>query len=433
MDNLREIKEGKLYFDGCDMTELARTYGTPLYVMSYNGIREPLEELQRDFVDKYPGARVAYASKAFCTKGMYEILKQMGTDVEVVSGGELYVAEQVNFPPEKVEFNGNNKTPAEIDQAVRYGVGRIILDGLQEIPLILEACKKYDRKMKITVRITPGVAASTHDYIVTGKLDSKFGIPLEREVLLPIIKQIVDSEYLEFMGLQMHIGSQLFENDAFLDGLNIVMDWVDILKKELDVAVKEVDFGGGFGARYTDEVRKPYRFFLDPMMDLMKKRSEEIGIPCPTPVIEPGRSIVAEAGLTLYTVGQIKEIKGVRKYISIDGGMGDNIRVGLYQAEYDGILANRAEEEKDDKVCVCGRYCESTDIIMTDFMVPHTTKMGDILATFSTGAYGFSMASNYNNNPIPGVVLVRDGKSAWMVKPQTYAQIAQNQVIPDIL
>ena len=275
-----------------------------------------------------------------------------------------------------------------------------------------------------------------YDYYTPGRLS---------EIDLIISCGDLRREYLEFMGLQMHIGSQLFENDAFLDGLNIVMDWVDILKKELGVVVKEVDFGGGFGARYTDEVRKPYRFFLDPMMELMKKRSEEIGIPCPTPVIEPGRSIVAEAGLTLYssivaeagltlyTVGQIKEIKGVRKYISIDGGMGDNIRVGLYQAEYEGIVANRAEEERDDKVCVCGRYCESTDIIMTDVMVPHTTRMGDILATFSTGAYGFSMASNYNNNPIPGVVLVRDGKSAWMVKPQTYAQIAQNQVVPDIL
>lgn len=433
MKSIREIKDGRLYFDGCDMTQIARTYGTPLYVMSYNGIMDPLEELQRDFVDKYPGARVAFASKAFCTEGMLEILKRAGFSLEVVSGGELYVAEQVDFPPERVEFNGNNKTPAEIDQAVRYGIGQIILDGLQELPLIIEACRKYEKKMKIVIRITPGVAASTHDYIVTGKLDSKFGIPLDREVLLPIVRQILDSDYLEFMGLQMHIGSQLFEYDVFLEALDIVMDWVAILKNEMNVVVKEVNCGGGFGSHYTDEVRKPYRFFLEPMMDLMKKRAEEIGIPCPAPVIEPGRSIVAEAGLTLYTVGQIKEIKGVRKYISIDGGMGDNIRVGLYQAEYEGLVANRAEEEKDDKVSVCGKYCESTDIIITDVMVPHTTRMGDIFATFSTGAYGYSMASNYNNNPIPGVVLVRDGKSAWMVKPQTYAQITQNQLIPDIL
>ena len=433
MSNLREIKNNKLYFDGCDTTELAKKYGTPIYVMSQNGIEERINELKEQFTNKYPRTRIAYASKAFCTEGMYAILKKAGVCIDVVSGGEIYAAKQAGFPAEHVEFNGNNKLPKEIDAAVEYGVGRIIVDGLQELPLIIESCKKYKKKMNIMIRITPGVAASTHDFIVTGKKDSKFGIPLEKEIFLPIVKQILDSEYLEFTGLHMHIGSQLFENDAFLKALDVLMDWAALIKTEFNADVKEVNFGGGYGAEYTTEERKPYSFFLDPMMELLAKRSKAIGIERPEAVIEPGRSIVAEAGITLYTIGQIKEIPGIRKYVSVDGGMGDNIRVALYQAEYEGIVANRAQEPKDDKVSICGKYCESGDIIMTDIMVPKSVKMGDIFATYSTGAYGYVMASNYNNNPIPGVVLVKGGKSAWMVKPQTYEQIVQNNEIPDFI
>ena len=432
MSNLREIKNNKLYFDGCDTTELAKKYGTPIYVMSQNGIEERINELKEQFTNKYPRTRIAYASKAFCTEGMYAILKKAGVCIDVVSGGEIYAAKQAGFPAEHVEFNGNNKLPKEI-AAVEYGVGRIIVDGLQELPLIIESCKKYKKKMNIMIRITPGVAASTHDFIVTGKKDSKFGIPLEKEIFLPIVKQILDSEYLEFTGLHMHIGSQLFENDAFLKALDVLMDWAALIKTEFNADVKEVNFGGGYGAEYTTEERKPYSFFLDPMMELLEKRSKAIGIERPEAVIEPGRSIVAEAGITLYTIGQIKEIPGIRKYVSVDGGMGDNIRVALYQAEYEGIVANRAQEPKDDKVSICGKYCESGDIIMTDIMVPKSVKMGDIFATYSTGAYGYVMASNYNNNPIPGVVLVKGGKSAWMVKPQTYEQIVQNNEIPDFI
>lgn len=433
MSNLREIKNNKLYFDGCDTTELAKKYGTPIYVMSQNGIEERINELKEQFTNKYPRTRIAYASKAFCTEGMYAILKKAGVCIDVVSGGEIYAAKQAGFPAEHVEFNGNNKLPKEIDAAVEYGVGRIIVDGLQELPLIIESCKKYKKKMNIMIRITPGVAASTHDFIVTGKKDSKFGIPLEKEIFLPIVKQILDSEYLEFTGLHMHIGSQLFENDAFLKALDVLMDWAALIKTEFNADVKEVNFGGGYGAEYTTEERKPYSFFLDPMMELLEKRSKAIGIERPEAVIEPGRSIVAEAGITLYTIGQIKEIPGIRKYVSVDGGMGDNIRVALYQAEYEGIVANRAQEPKDDKVSICGKYCESGDIIMTDIMVPKSVKMGDIFVTYSTGAYGYVMASNYNNNPIPGVVLVKGGKSAWMVKPQTYEQIVQNNEIPDFI
>ena len=250
MSNLREIKNNKLYFDGCDTTELAKKYGTPIYVMSQNGIEERINELKEQFTNKYPRTRIAYASKAFCTEGMYAILKKAGVCIDVVSGGEIYAAKQAGFPAEHVEFNGNNKLPKEIDAAVEYGVGRIIVDGLQELPLIIESCKKYKKKMNIMIRITPGVAASTHDFIVTGKKDSKFGIPLEKEIFLPIVKQILDSEYLEFTGLHMHIGSQLFENDAFLKALDVLMDWAALIKTEFNADVKEVNFGGGYGAEF---------------------------------------------------------------------------------------------------------------------------------------------------------------------------------------
>lgn len=430
---VKEIKNNKLYFDGCDVVELAEKYGSPIYVMSKTDIESRLSELNRDFLDKYGNARVAYASKAFCSVGMYKILDKFGASIDVVSGGEIYTAKKAGFPAERIEFNGNNKLESEIDEAVEYGVGRIILDGTHEVPLIEKACKKYNKKMNIMIRITPGVAASTHDYIVTGKKDSKFGIPLDDDVFLKVVGDVVNSEWLEYTGLHMHIGSQLFENDAFVEALNVVMDRVAQVKDEFGAITKEVNFGGGYGVTYTDEVRKPYSFFLDPMMEVLEKRSKEIGIERPCAVVEPGRSIVAEAGISVYKIGQIKEVRGIRTYMSVDGGMGDNIRVALYQAEYDGIIANRAEEEPKKKVTVCGKYCESGDILLNDFMVPEETTSGDILVMFSTGAYGYAMASNYNNNPIPGVVLVENGKSDWLIKPQTYEQIIENNQIPDFI
>lgn len=429
---VKEIRNGHLFWDGCDTVELAEKFGTPVYVLSATDIEARFAELKRDFVDKYPGNRVAYASKAFCATGMLKLVEKQGASIDVVSGGELYTAEKAGFPAERIEFNGNNKQPAEIDEAVRYGVGRIILDGLQEVPLIEEACRKYQKKMQIMVRITPGVAASTHDYIVTGKKDSKFGIPLEEDVFFPVIQSILDSDWLELKGLHMHIGSQLFENDAYLKALDVLMDWAGKIKDRFGAVISEVNFGGGFGVTYTNEERKPYSFFLDPLMEELKKRSEELGIPLPAAIIEPGRSIVAEAGITLYKVGQIKEIPGIRKYVSIDGGMGDNIRVALYQADYDAVLANRADDEPAEKVTVCGKYCESGDILLKDYPLPEA-HAGDILAMFSTGAYGYSMAMNYNSNPTPGVLLVKDGRAEWMVKPQTFEEMTCDMVMPEML
>ena len=433
MNQRREIKDGILYFDGCSTVDLAKQYGTPLYVMSEGDIEDKMREIKTCFLDKYPNTRAAYASKAFCTMAIYKICEKEGFCIDIVSGGELHTAIKAGFPAERIEFNGNNKLPQEIEEALDYGIGRFIVDGLQEVALIEAICKEKGKTANILFRVTPGVAASTHDYITTGKKDSKFGIPLDEDVFFPQVEAAIKAEHINFLGLHFHVGSQLFDNAPFLQALDIILDKVAEIKKRFDYDIKELNLGGGFGVTYIDEERKPYAYFLAPMMERIEAFFTELGVERPAVVIEPGRSIVAEAGLSLYTIGSIKDIRDIRKYVSVDGGMTDNIRPALYQAEYEGLVANKASEPKDDKVTICGKCCESGDILIKDCMITGTAKTGDLFAMFSTGAYGFSMASNYNSNPIPAVVLVKDGKSELIVKRQSYDDIIKNQVMPEML
>lgn len=433
MNQRREIKDGILYFDGCSTVDLAKQYGTPLYVMSEGDIEDKMREIKTCFLDKYPNTRAAYASKAFCTMAIYKICEKEGFCIDIVSGGELHTAIKAGFPAERIEFNGNNKLPQEIEEALDYGIGRFIVDGLQEVALIEAICKEKGKTANILFRVTPGVAASTHDYITTGKKDSKFGIPLDEDVFFPQVEAAIKAEHINFLGLHFHVGSQLFDNAPFLQALDIILDKVAEIKKRFDYDIKELNLGGGFGVTYIDEERKPYAYFLAPMMERIEAFFTELGVERPAVVIEPGRSIVAEAGLSLYTIGSIKDIRDIRKYVSVDGGMTDNIRPALYQAEYEGLVANKASEPKDDKVTICGKCCESGDILIKDCMITGTAKAGDLFAMFSTGAYGFSMASNYNSNPIPAVVLVKDGKSELIVKRQSYDDIIKNQIMPEML
>lgn len=433
MNQRREIKDGILYFDGCSTVDLAKQYGTPLYVMSEGDIEDKMREIKTCFLDKYPNTRAAYASKAFCTMAIYKICEKEGFCIDIVSGGELHTAIKAGFPAERIEFNGNNKLPHEIEEALDYGIGRFIVDGLQEVALIEAICKEKGKTANILFRVTPGVAASTHDYITTGKKDSKFGIPLDEDVFFPQVEAAIKAEHINFLGLHFHVGSQLFDNAPFLQALDIILDKVAEIKKRFDYDIKELNLGGGFGATYIDEERKPYAYFLAPMMERIEAFFTELGVERPAVVIEPGRSIVAEAGLSLYTIGSIKDIRDIRKYVSVDGGMTDNIRPALYQAEYEGLVANKASEPKDDKVTICGKCCESGDILIKDCMITGTAKAGDLFVMFSTGAYGFSMASNYNSNPIPAVVLVKDGKSELIVKRQSYDDMIKNQLMPEML
>ena len=433
MNQRREIKDGILYFDGCSTVDLAKQYGTPLYVMSEGDIEDKMREIKTCFLGKYPNTRAAYASKAFCTMAIYKICEKEGFCIDIVSGGELHTAIKAGFPAERIEFNGNNKLPHEIEEALDYGIGRFIVDGLQEVALIEAICKEKGKTANILFRVTPGVAASTHDYITTGKKDSKFGIPLDEDVFFPQVEAAIKAEHINFLGLHFHVGSQLFDNAPFLQALDIILDKVAEIKKRFDYDIKELNLGGGFGATYIDEERKPYAYFLAPMMERIEAFFTELGVERPAVVIEPGRSIAAEAGLSLYTIGSIKDIRDIRKYVSVDGGMTDNIRPALYQAEYEGLVANKASEPKDDKVTICGKCCESGDILIKDCMITGTAKAGDLFAMFSTGAYGFSMASNYNSNPIPAVVLVKDGKSELIVKRQSYDDMIKNQLMPEML
>ncbi len=427
-----EIKDGILYFDGCNTLDLAKEYKTPLYIMSETAIVEKCQEIVNSFLEKYHNTRAAYAAKAFLTIGMCKIIEREGLCLDVVSGGELYTAIKADFPAERIEFNGNNKSIEELEMAIDYGIGRIIVDGLDELDLIEAICREKGKKTEILYRITPGVRSDSHDYIVTGKKDSKFGIPLYSNIIFPAIEKAIKSEYVDFLGFHFHVGSQLHDNASHLGALDITLNLIKETISKFDFTLKELNIGGGFGIRYTDnDNKKPYSYFLDPMMEKIQNFSQSMGIERPAVVIEPGRSIVGEAGLTLYTIGTIKDIPGIRKYVSVDGGMTDNIRPALYQAVYEGMIANKADMPRKETVTISGKCCESGDILIKDIKIP-SPERGDIFAMFSTGAYCYTMASNYNRNKIPAVVLVKDGKSQLMVKRQSYDDIVMNDLIPEL-
>lgn len=430
---IKEVKNNHLFWDGCDTVELAKTYGTPLYVISETAVVNECQAFQQSFIQKYENVRVAYASKAFNTLAMLKIIEREGLCLDVVSGGELFTAIKADFPAEHIEFNGNNKSIEELEMAIDYGVGRIIVDGIQEIELIRAICREKDTTANILFRITPEVNVSTHEFISTGQKDSKFGIPLDEEILFPVIQQAIDAPEINFYGIHFHIGSQLSDNSTHLAAARVALGLILEINQRFDYTVKELNYGGGFGVTYTkDDIRQPYSYFLDPLMALTESFCREHGLTRPVIVIEPGRSVVAEAGISLHTIGAIKDLPGIRKYASIDGGMTDNIRPGLYQAQYEGILANKAEETATETVTISGKACESTDILVKDIQVP-TIESGDIFATFATGAYGYAMASNYNKLPIPAVVLVKEGQADVIVARQSYEQIIQNERIPDTL
>jgi diaminopimelate decarboxylase len=430
---VREIKDNILYFDGCNTVELAKKYGTPLFVMSETAIVDKCKEIRDIFINKYERTRAAYASKAFLTLSMCKIIEREGLCLDVVSGGELYTAIKADFPAEKIEFNGNNKSVEELEIAIDYNIGRIIVDGFDELGIIEDICKKKGKKSNILYRITPGVKSDSHDYIVTGKKDSKFGFPLDDDVIFPAIEKAISSPHINFLGFHFHVGSQLHNNESHLKALKIALKLIKDTIDKYNYITQELNIGGGFGIKYTDaDDKKPYAYFLDPMMEEIEEFSKRMSIKRPEIVIEPGRSIVGEAGLTLYTIGTIKDIKGIRKYVSVDGGMTDNIRPALYQAKYESVIANKAAQPSNDLVTISGKCCESGDILIRDAYIP-LAERGDILAIFSTGAYGYAMASNYNKNPMPAIVLVKEGKAEVIVKRQTYEHMIENEVIPKSL
>lgn len=426
-------ESGRLEIGGCDCAALAEKYGTPLYIMDEDYIRSVCRAFRQTIAQTYGAGNMAYASKAFSCKAIYNVMKQEGTCIDVVSGGEIYTASAAGFDMSKAFFHGNNKTDAELDLAMRAGVGTIVVDAADDAERINEYAKKYGKVQKVLVRVNPGVEAHTHSYIQTAKVDSKFGFAIKSGAAEVAVRQAAGMSNLKFAGVHCHIGSQIFDRSAFALAVDVMTDFIKKLQED-GISVDVLNLGGGFGVHYTDEDPKynvgEYCDYVKLLTQTLSDCVERKGIKKPEFIIEPGRAIVGEAGVTLYTVGAIKDIPGVRKYVAIDGGMTDNIRPALYEAKYEAVLANRANEKPEEVVTIAGKCCESGDIIIKDIALPKVRR-GDLLAVFTTGAYCYSMASNYNRNTIPPVVFVRGGKSGYAVRPQTYEDLTRLDAIPD--
>lgn len=424
-----EVRDNNLYIGGVNTVDLAKEYSTPLYVIDEAFVREKCRRYFKAFKLQERNNRVAYAGKAFLTLAMCQLIKAEGLCLDVVSGGELYTAIKGGFPLDKVYFHGNNKTIEEIDMGIRSGVGKFVVDNFYEIEKINEIAAQYNKTQQILLRITPGIEAHTHDYIRTGQIDSKFGFTILNNNTLEAVKKAIELPNIELVGLHCHIGSQIFDITPYEDAIEVMMTLITSINKELDYEIKELDLGGGFGIHYRKgDNPRSIEEFCRAIIDKADKTSEELGIKLPSLTIEPGRSIIGKAGTTLYTVGSIKEIPEVRKYVSVDGGMTDNIRPALYKAEYECVIANRVEDISKETVTISGKCCESGDILLSDVQIPRV-ESGDILAVLSTGAYGYSMSSNYNKIPKAAVVFVSEGKSKLICRRQSYEEVIANEIL----
>ncbi|HIX07983.1 MAG TPA: diaminopimelate decarboxylase [Candidatus Borkfalkia faecipullorum] len=434
---LRVNEQGHLEIGGADAVALAKSFGTPLYVMDEQYIRDMCSVYRDAIREEYDGnGLVLYASKAFSCLAIYKIADSEHIGVDAVSAGELYTAFKAGFPAEKIYLHGNNKLPYELEFALDHKVGTIVVDAYSELDMIDQMCAERGMVQNILLRINPGVEAHTHRFIQTAKTDSKFGFSVADGTAEKITQYALTKKHVHLAGYHCHIGSQIFEKQSFLLAVDKMMAFIAEIGKKYSFETEVLNLGGGYGIWYTDEDAKfscaDYADYLKAIIRELKAKSQEYGVRSPFLVVEPGRSIVGEAGVTLYTVGAIKEIPGIKKYVAVDGGMFDNPRYALYQAKYTAILANRAAEKPTEVVSVAGKCCESGDLVCADVSLPKA-ESGDILAVLSTGAYNYSMASNYNRNFIPPVVLVKDGKAEYIVKPQTFEDLVRNDVIPDRL
>lgn len=419
------VENGELYVGGCACTELVKKYGTPLYVFDCARARKTAKAYAEILEKEYPRFTVCYASKAFCCAGIYKLLAPLGLGADVVSGGELYTALKGGMSPDKIYFHGNNKTESEVEYALESGVECFVVDSERELRLINAHAKK---PQNVLVRVNPGVEAHTHRFIQTTTPDSKFGFSIADGTAESFIRSVADYKNVRFVGLACHIGSQIFEPQSFEIAIDKMTDFIVRLNGS-GIKVERLDLGGGFGIHYIAEDRPltPEQYMKN-SASYLRKAVEKRGIEPPHLIVEPGRSIVGEAGITLYTVGAIKTIKGIKTYAAVDGGMFENPRVSLYQAQYSAIVVNKADMPCDTVYSIAGKCCESGDVLIDGIKLPRLDE-GDIIAVMSTGAYHYSMASNYNRNAVPPVVAVENGKSAYMVKPQTYEDMARNDVL----
>jgi len=429
---MRVNDDGHLEIGGCDTVELANRFGTPLYVMDEAHFRQNCRNYYRAFTEKYDGV-VVYAGKTLLTLAICHIIAEEGLNLDVVSGGELYTARMARFPRERVVFHGNNKSETELKMAIEYGVGRIMVDNPYELSLLNRLASQAGVGVKIMLRLTPGIEAHTHEYIKTGQVDSKFGMVIENGQAMETIKSALKLEKIKLMGLHCHIGSQIFELQSYAHAAEVMMRFAAEVKRETGWAPGEINLGGGLGIYYAEgDEPQPVENYADMVILAVRNLAGEYGLPAPRVMVEPGRSISGTAGITLYTVGAVKDIPGIRKYAAVDGGMGDNPRPAMYQSSYEAMVANRVMEEFEEEVSIAGKCCESGDMLIWDIKLP-ALKPGDILAVTATGAYNYSMSMNYNRLPRPAMVLVRDGRADLIVVRETYDDLLRNDLVPERL
>ncbi|QGQ97326.1 diaminopimelate decarboxylase [Paenibacillus psychroresistens] len=425
--------QGHLEIGGCDTTALVEQYGTPLYVMDEAQIRQRAREFTEAFQASGFRFQIAYASKAFCVMAMCKLAEQEGLSLDVVSDGELFTALKAGFPVDRIHFHGNNKSPFEIEMAVDAGIGCFVVDNFTELQLLNEIAGQRNRRVKILFRVTPGVEAHTHDYISTGQTDSKFGFDIGNGQAKQAIETAINLSNIEILGIHSHIGSQIFEVEGFRMAAERVAVFAATIRTELDITLQVINLGGGFGIRYKEgDTPLQISQYVKAITEAIKNCFGQVNYPLPEIWVEPGRSMVGDAGTTLYTIGTYKDIPGVRKYVAVDGGMTDNPRPALYESVYEAMLANRANEANEEIVTIAGKACESGDMLIWDISLPKS-KWGDILAVSCTGAYNYAMASNYNRIRRPAVVFVQAGKSDLVVKRESQADIVNNDLIPERL
>ena len=424
MDCLTVNDKGNLEMGGCDLKALADKFATPAYIMDENTIRNNCRAYLRAMKDYYnDNGMILYASKALSCKAIYRIMKEEGMGIDVVSGGELYTALSVDFPAERIYFHGNNKTVAELKMALEAGVGRIVVDNVYELETLDKLASEMGKNAQILFRIKPGIDAHTHSFVQTGQIDSKFGVALETGEAEEIIKTASAMKNVTVIGVHCHIGSQIFELEPFKLAAKTMLSFIGMIKEKYSINIKELNLGGGFGIKYVEgETPVDYDKYIEAVSQVVREECKKLNISCPFIVMEPGRSIVASAGLTLYTVGSVKEIPNIRTYVSVDGGMADNPRYIMYESEYTAVLVENPLGKEEMTATIAGRCCESGDILIRDAKLP-AVSAGDILAIQATGAYNYSMASNYNRLPRPPIVMVKDGEASLVVRRETYEDI----------
>ena len=418
-DTTQIDSNGILNIGGCNTLDLANEYGTPLYVFDEDTIRNRCRSFVQEFQKRVPETQVVYASKAYINPVLVKILSEEGLGLDVVSGGELAVAIAGGLSTTHVYFHGNNKTPQELREAVQQGIGRVVVDSFHELQLLDEISGELGKKQEILVRVSPGIDPHTHAYTTTGIIDSKFGFSIQTGHAAIAVRDALQAPNLNLKGLHFHLGSPIFELEPYQAAIDLVLRFAAEFREE-GWTIQEFSPGGGFAIAYTRDNRPPeVSDYAEAITSTLKSTSTELNLPLPRLIIEPGRSIIGPSGVALYQIGAIKEIPGIRKYVSVDGGMGDNIRPALYQAAYEVCSAGKMNLEANDLVTIAGKYCESGDILASDVLLPSVTS-GDVLAIPASGAYCPSMASNYNLNPRPPLVLVKNGTSRLMRRSETY-------------